>query len=188
MSRVSFVAAGYQQQPTLVYSLLAQRHRDWELILLHDGPEDCGLADKIRQLHDPRINYQATEQRSGAWGHPLREQGLQQVTGDFVVHTNLDNYYVPQFCEQMTAAFTSDLVALRCSFLTHYTQYREPCQAELCLGRIDLGCVMYRTAVAVAHGFPWRRLEADWDLVDAVRRSHGDASIGKLDRVLFVHN
>jgi hypothetical protein len=188
MTRVSFVAAGYQQQPMLVYSLLAQCHRDWELILLHDGPDDQGLGERLAALKDKRIKYQATPSRGGVWGHPLRERGLRQVTGNYVVHTNLDNYYVPQFCQAMLGAMTPELVAVRCRFLTHYTEYQQPCPADLCLGGIDLGCLMYRASVALSLGFPWRRFEADWDLVEAARQAYGDATIGKLDRVLFIHN
>jgi len=75
-------------------SLAAQTLRDFEVLLLHDGPQSRALPG----LHDlalPSLRVSASAQRHNDWGHSLRDAGMRQAQGDFIVHFNPDNILYP---------------------------------------------------------------------------------------------
>jgi len=71
-------------------SLAAQTLRDFEVLLLHDGPLTRPLPD-LAKLNLPGLRFSAGAQRQNDWGHSLRDAGIRAATGDYVVHFNPDN-------------------------------------------------------------------------------------------------
>lgn len=58
----------------------------YELLLLHDGV-----------LHrECRYPIKCTDKRYNDWGHSLRDQGMKDATGDYIVHLNADNILYPE--------------------------------------------------------------------------------------------
>jgi hypothetical protein len=80
-----------------INSLFAQTHQDFELLVYHDGP----LLDTSVAMPVPII---CTEQRHNDWGHSLRDYGIRQATGDYIVHFNPDNILYPNALAEITAA------------------------------------------------------------------------------------
>jgi hypothetical protein len=71
-----------------ISSLQAQTFRDFEILAYHDGP----LTDATSQLPVP---VRCTEKRYDDWGHSLRDRGIREATGDYILHFNADNILYP---------------------------------------------------------------------------------------------
>ncbi len=79
-----------------IESLKAQSFKDFELLCYHDGP----LLDPSLPMPAPIIT---TEQRYNDFGHSLRDLGIRQASGDYIVHFNADNILYPFALETIAA-------------------------------------------------------------------------------------
>ena len=73
----------------LLDSFDKQSFTDFEVRLIHDGPNpDAGslLLDRSFEL-----NYQETSERYDDWGHSLRDIGISEARGEYIVILNCDN-------------------------------------------------------------------------------------------------
>jgi GT2 family glycosyltransferase len=84
-------------------SLAAQTLRDFEVLLLHDGPLGRPLPD-LAKLNLPGLRLSVGTQRHNDWGHSLRDAGIREAAGDYVVHFNPDNVLYPNALEVLDAA------------------------------------------------------------------------------------
>lgn len=85
-------------------SLAAQRHRDFEVILLHDGPRRNGsFAEDLAGLDLPATRIFQTDRRIGDWGHSLRDLGIGLAEGEYILHFNADNLLYPEALETLAA-------------------------------------------------------------------------------------
>jgi cellulose synthase/poly-beta-1,6-N-acetylglucosamine synthase-like glycosyltransferase len=84
----------------LINSLIKQKYKNFEVILLHDG----NLKSKI-ELPDNNLNIKWYEhnERTNLWGHPLRDIGLKLAEGEWVLHTNMDNVYYEDSLEILSS-------------------------------------------------------------------------------------
>lgn len=69
-------------------SLLRQSFKNFEVLILHDGP----LQYNINSPYD----ILCTKIRQNMWGHNLRKIGLKLARGNYILHTNIDNEYHPE--------------------------------------------------------------------------------------------
>jgi hypothetical protein len=65
-------------------SLEQQTFQDFEILRYHDGP----LFDASIQNRWP---IKCTPQRHNDWGHSLRDIGIREARGDYILHFNADN-------------------------------------------------------------------------------------------------
>ncbi|MGE0722878.1 MAG: glycosyltransferase family 2 protein [Alphaproteobacteria bacterium] len=77
-------------------ALEAQTFRDFEILAYHDGPVSrdgfgAGLAE--RYPHVRRVV--STGARAADWGHSLRDRGIREARGEYLVHFNADNLLYP---------------------------------------------------------------------------------------------
>lgn len=74
-----------------INSVLAQRFKNWELIIIDDGSTD-NTAAVVRQFDDPRIRYyyQINKERSAA-----RNYGISLSIGRFICFLDSDDWYLP---------------------------------------------------------------------------------------------
>jgi hypothetical protein len=88
-----------------IESLLRSSWRDYEILLYHDGPapEELVAAYGAYEASDPRIKTCITEQRCGDWGHSLRDLGIRQARGQYIVHLNADNVLYPHAMQTLYA-------------------------------------------------------------------------------------
>jgi hypothetical protein len=77
-----------------IRSLQAQTFRDFEILCFHDGP----LLDESVQFPIP---VTCTERRFNDWGHSLRDMGIRQAKGDYILHFNADNVLLPIALEEI---------------------------------------------------------------------------------------
>jgi hypothetical protein len=79
-----------------IRSLQAQTFRDFEILAYHDGPlQQPGL--------EWPVEVRCTPTRHNDWGHSLRDRGLREATGDYIVHFNADNILYPHALATLAA-------------------------------------------------------------------------------------
>jgi len=183
----------------LVRSFLEQTAKNWKLTVWHDGP-DAEFERLLRGFagEDPaRIAWRCTPERHNDWGHTLRDLGLRESTGDFILLTNDDNYYVPRTVEFLTRTIRQDVPDVVLFDMVHsYDQpggVQQPAynvfETEFAAYRIDIGTAIVRGELARAAGFRDRSQNGDQTYFEDVFRAKGDGlRVAKLHKVLFVHN
>ena len=190
-AKVLFIAPVYNYYPILIHALQAQTHDNWELLLVHDGPNDLGLAATIAAFNDKRIDFLETTLRHNDWGHSLRRYALERIaqekSGDYIVVTNADNYYVPGFLSLMLNAFEDDTVVTYCNAVHSHRGWTH-LDTRIARLYIDCGVVMARREEALSVGWTSTEFAADWTYVDGLASSYGLDRFIKVQQALFVHN
>jgi GT2 family glycosyltransferase len=75
-------------------SLKAQTFRDYEILAYHDGPL---LDDSVKMP----VSVVCSEKRYDDWGHSLRDRGIKEAKGEYIIHFNGDNILYPNALEEM---------------------------------------------------------------------------------------
>ncbi len=108
MPRFTIIAIHYQgviDEPSAIRSLssiAAQTCRDYELLVYHDGPlHRPWESDKVIFPPGPQVRYIETAQRYNDWGHSLRDMGIWEASGDYLLFFNMDNVLYPQALERI---------------------------------------------------------------------------------------
>lgn len=70
-------------------SLESSMYKDFEVLIYHDGP----LSRPIPSLDKFSFDYKfkETKTRYDDWGHSLRDLGIREAAGEYIVHFNPDN-------------------------------------------------------------------------------------------------
>lgn len=72
---------------------------DYEVLAYHDGPFiDPNIIEESPYLVKP------TDIRYNDYGHSLRDIGIREAKGEFIIHTNADNVFYPNLIEGLNAA------------------------------------------------------------------------------------
>src|SRR5437762_14065631 len=79
-----------------INSIQQQTMGDYEVLVYHDGP----LLDAEAPTPVP---IRCTEVRHNDWGHSLRDRGIREAKGDYIVHFNADNVLYPHALELIAA-------------------------------------------------------------------------------------
>ena len=89
-----------------VQSWINQTEKNWKLTIIHDGHNSdfMSLMESYHKIDPNRITFYCTEKRFNDYGHSLREIGLKNLEGDFVLITNADNYFIPKAVEFLNRA------------------------------------------------------------------------------------
>jgi len=181
---VTFICTIYNGYPQIISSLLQQTNPNWILWLIHDGP-----GNVIDVPNDPRIKLIYTPQRIGNYGHSYRAEYLQQVTTEYVVITNNDNYHVPVYIEYMMQGFSNGTVGVYCSDMVHSYKAWQVIPCSLRLGYIDCASMMLKSEAAKRVG--WKDItshSADWTFFSDLIANYGDDKFVKVKGCLLIHN
>jgi hypothetical protein len=177
------LADRWDRLPVLVWSLLAQTHQDWELLVLNQSGADvmrgCHVGDtRVREFHVPRI---------GDWGQSAKEQAaLAHATGDAFMFPNDDAYYVPIALQRMVEALERGADLALCGWLYDLPGYvpMPPCPA---VGHVDVGGFMVRRQAFEAHGWPRKGQTGDGELVVSLAARPG-TKVELCPQVLYCKN
>lgn len=85
-----------------IASVVAQSHREWELIVVDDASTD-GTPAVVRAFADPRIFLVSLPFNCGSPARP-RNVGLQLARGDWLAYIDDDNAWRPQHLERLLEA------------------------------------------------------------------------------------
>lgn len=107
-------------------SLSKSTFKDFEVRIYHDGPVNRPLPD----IDHLGLNYvfKQSKVRYNDWGHTLRDAGIREAKGDYIIHFNPDNLLYYDVLEEV-AKFDDDIII---------------CPVEL-EGTYRLGGIMKRT-------------------------------------------
>ncbi len=84
-------------------ALASQTFQDFEVLLRHDGPLSRPLP-RLDDLGLPSLGIDIGTVRRNDWGHSLRDEGIRQARGDYIVHFNPDNLLYPTALETLDQA------------------------------------------------------------------------------------
>ncbi len=93
--------------PTTLASVLAQTHRNWELVLVDDGSTD-NTREVVAAVGDERIRYFNQENKGQS---AARNHGLDEARGEYIVFLDSDNEFEPTLLEKEVALFAHDAAA-----------------------------------------------------------------------------
>lgn len=202
---ITIVCVAYKRPkkiPVLIHSFLCQSLQNWKLHIIHDG-YDAEVDEVLRPYAQkyPEISYEFTPTRFDDYGHSLRAIGIERADTEFLLITNDDNYYVPEFLRLMFEEIHAKHLDMLLCDMVHshlkvaagnmsYTadQYGYfPTAPRKFM--VDIGCFIVRTELARRVGFRDKSFVGDGTFVEDILEACGDSiRVGKLDKVLFVHN
>lgn len=202
--KLHVIAVAYRRFGELkvfVQSWLNQSRDNWVMTVIHDGPSAefdeimCGFQDAA----PGRIGYSSTPRRFNDYGHSLREIGLKSVSGDYVLLTNADNYFVPRALEfinqELSRGGNPDVVMFDMVHSHHHPGGRRVpsysfFKTDYARGSIDMSAAVVRADLAVRAGFRDKSFAGDATYFEDVAKAcpAGRPRIAKIRQVLFVHN
>lgn len=85
-------------------SLAAQSLRSFEVLLYHDGPMQQPFESLFDRSRYPFIHRMvATPRRHNDYGHSLRDLGIREARGEYIVHLSADNLLYPHALARIAA-------------------------------------------------------------------------------------
>jgi glycosyltransferase involved in cell wall biosynthesis len=181
----------YNELKCLLYSLLSQSFQDFEIIIIHDG------FDKYHKLlfnnfeNDNRIKYIQTNIRYNDWGMSLRNIGLDIANGDWIINTNDDNYYTPNWLKEINNNIHDsinfiyyDAVLSHNNLLNHNKKDYGLLIPQIKHSHIDMGQFVVKSDIIKKYKFE-SIAPADGVLIEEMKHELKPEYINK---ILFVHN
>jgi glycosyltransferase involved in cell wall biosynthesis len=186
--KVSLAVAAYQSPDSLaglIYALKGQTYSNWEAIVIHDGPGPQVKA-VVESIREPRVRWIETEERRGHWGHPWRQFGIDQCTGQFIGLTNDDNWYAPTYFEWMLHQLSRDKADFAYCNMVHSHQQWKYFPTRPKRGCCDLGAWIGSAELVRATPWPGNDFESDGDFIEALAKKARRTT--HVPGCLFVHN
>jgi glycosyltransferase involved in cell wall biosynthesis len=182
----------------LLSSLAAQRLLNFKVIVIHDGPrtETKELLEGIHPKLPFEIEFIETKNRFNDYGHSLRQLIIDKCDTEFLLLTNDDNYYVPIFTENMMQCIKDeDLDVVLCNMVHSHVFPELPnpfgyqaLEVEPRRRRVDVGCFIFRTRLGKNIGWRDKGFEGDATFFEDLISQQPKPILGKISKVLFVHN
>lgn len=178
----------------LIDSFRVQTDKRWELHVIHDGevPTDVKRIFDTYAGLEPQITFYRSECRKGNYGHPNRRLMLEKIDieeNDFILLTNDDNYYVPEFVNYCHSHMTKTVGMIYFDMLHNYYSY-DVLKTRPLINNIDMGAFIVRGSIAKKVGFKSDKYEADgiYCVACANYCRKNSFEIVKVPGILFVHN
>ena len=105
MALVTVIIPTYNRAKVLgraIQSVLAQTHREFELLIVDDGSVD-NTHQVVQQFSDPRITYLKREQNEGQCS--AINTGIRNANGDYICFLDSDDEWLPTMLEKQLAVF-----------------------------------------------------------------------------------
>jgi glycosyltransferase involved in cell wall biosynthesis len=188
--KVSFVVAAYKRPMQIMVtlsSILSQSHQNFEIIVVHDGPDWEEVKKSVDKFEDDRIKWHVMPENMDDFGNSSKEYGSTLATGDYIGHSNDDNYYAPVYFEWVLSEMINKDAQFGYCNMAHsnFGWDKLECAPQQC--RIDGGGWLCEADIVKAT--PWGNKKfctADGVYVEnLVSRCRNTV---RVDGILFVHN
>ena len=141
-----------------VDSLFKQNFKDFELLIIHDGPR-AGSYDNELDNRPENTGFICTDQHYGiygleefyagyGWGHHSRDLGLKMAQGEYILHFNIDNILYPQALQTISDKIDktkAEIIVFACKHEKFDIQYFSGIPPVM--GKVDLlQCVASKKA------------------------------------------
>lgn len=160
-----------------------------EVIICWDGHPDMATIDTTDLWEEgPPALVIACPKESGV-GHHTREPGIHAATGDWIVCTNQDNFFMHGWLHSVVQCCLPSYGIIYWDMVSNLWTWKAP-SAALTWGQIDLSSCCIRADIAKEVGFPFRNYDGDWDYIDACSKlclKRGLRPI-HINEILSVHN
>lgn len=181
---------------TFINCLKSQTSKDWRLIIMHDGPDidnklESNLVKEGYISAEFAIEFYTTDIRYNDFGHSLRAIALDKyVQNDYVCLTNGDNYYTPNFVEEMQPYMDQKSEVILFDFIQwHPNKAYSAFRTQFAGGMVDMGSFITRADVAKSVGFRHRDFCADGHFANDIVNTYGNTiKYVHINKFLFIHN
>lgn len=195
---VSFEKFG--QLKVFVQSWINQTKDNWILTVIHDGPDEefNSIMKGYKDECPTRIEYLTTEKRFNDYGHSLRDMGLKNIKGEYVLLTNADNYFIPKTIEFINEIFIEHQPEVVIFDMIH--SHKRPggrnlpeysyFETKLERYSMDISSAIVKADLAEKAGFRDKTHDGDASYFEDIMKLKlpDGLSFAKILRVLFVHN
>lgn len=187
--KVDFIIPTYDRIDLLkctIASLVAQSNKDWVANVVIDDVHNSNIVSVINQFNDDRVKYTFLDKRYNDFGHTPREVGKQMSEAEYIIMTGDDNYYTPNFVDEIVKASKSKPGVIYWNMVhSHYDYQFFNCR--LGNNQIDMGAFATRNDIAKQIELS-KRYDADgYFIEDYLKRFPQENSL-KIEKVLFIHN
>lgn len=187
---VEFIIPTYYRPHPLklmLASLVAQYDGDWGALVMIDNDKNEEIEAIINSFNDGRIRHHYMDKRYNDWGHTPRQVGKQMSDADYIIMTGDDNYYTPNFVEELRKAISNNSPGIVYWNMIHSHYDYSLFDCRLGLGYIDMGA--FATRKDIAHDIPLGlRYDADGVFIEDYKAKYNHEPYIKINKVLFVHN
>ena len=193
------VAVAFEREGELcvfVQSWINQTANNWRLKVIHDGPNEkfTQIMQTFANAKPNQVEFFCTPFRYHDYGHTLRQIGIDQAQGDYLLITNADNYFIPKAVEYLDGVMGRSDVVLFDMVHSHnrpggrdlppYSYF----ETDYRRGSIDVSSAIVRTKMAKKVGFQDKSHDGDATYFEDILKSCEPLSVLKLSQILFVHN
>lgn len=126
MAQISIISPVYNSSKYLhqtIASVLDQTFSDWEWLITDDCSNDNSV-EIIKSTNDSRIKLIQSEENGGA-GH-ARNLSLEKATGRFITFLDADDFWEPNFLEEMMSFIKKENVELAYSNYSRCDENLQP--------------------------------------------------------------
>ena len=194
MRKIHVLVVAYERDISLgilISSFILQTNPNWVLYIVHDGKAPKKVMKIINSYSDHRVMFIETDKHNGHHGHINRGIYLQKLPtcDDFVLLTNDDNYYVPEFVERMLYEASNDIGIVYCDTVHSHYEYNTNFSV-LRENGIDMGAFIVRLDIAKKVGFNYTHFSADGKYAEECHKecTRNNLRVIRIPKCLFVHN
>jgi len=189
---LKIVCTAYER-PILLMSQLcsfaAQTRINFAILVIHDGYNElveAVVSDFQRLYPHIEIAFKFSKIRYNDFGHSLREIALHEAEEKYMLLTNDDNYYTPNFIEEMMPPLDiGDFDISYCNMIHSHLGY-QPLATQPRLNWIDIGAFIFDTKLGQRAGFEDKSFAADGIFFEKMIKNGARAF--KNEKYLYVHN
>lgn len=169
-------------------SLVAQTDGDWLAHVVIDSHETAPAEAIVKEFNDSRIRYTYLDKRYNDWGHTPREYGKMASGADYIIMCSDDFYYAPTLVEEIKKAITENKnpeLVYWDMIHSHYNYTYFRCAPFI--NQIDIGAFTTRADIAKQIKLK-TSYAADGEFIEELKVRFPNATMAKINKVLYVHN
>lgn len=177
-----------EELKVILQSLMVQTNPNWKAHVVIDGLTNDYRGVKDLYQNEERVKFSHVDGPNNDWGHTARNYGLDNATEEFIVMSGDDNYYVPTFVYNFLEEAKQGRDLVYCD-MVHDLKHDgyQPIKSKIAEGFIDIGNFMTRRSIIGDLRLITNSYQADFKFVNYINK-HKTSKVGKINKVLYVHN
>ena len=191
MNKIEFIIPTWERPEELkliLQSLMVQTNPNWKAHVIIDGLTNDYREVKDMYQNETRVRFSHVDGPNNDWGNTARNYGLDEATEEYVVMTGDDNYYTPTFVHNFLEVGETGKDFVYCDLVHDLkTDMYQPIKSRVIEGVIDIGNYMTRRSIIGDLRLITDSYQADFKFANYINK-HKTSKVGKIDKILYVHN